>query len=125
MNRSAHSSKTFHPKKKKKTHTPGYHKSKSPFHIPCSSSQIINAATIPAIPIIKPNPLPNAADTPFPSPVCRTVASPGANITGTLKSADSRICSGVIISLSSSSHDGLASLAGMLLVTEMGRSKMV
>jgi hypothetical protein len=42
-----------------------------------------------------------------------------------LKSADSRISSGVSRALSRASHDGLSSLAGMLLVTEMGRSKMV
>jgi hypothetical protein len=46
-------------------------------------------------------------------------------MTGTLVSADARISSGVSIGLLSESHDGRLSLAGMLLVTEMGRSKMV
>jgi hypothetical protein len=52
------------------------------------------------------------------------VASPGANITG-IESAEARISSGVSSALFRASHDGLLSLAGILLVTEMGRSKTV
>lgn len=46
-------------------------------------------------------------------------------MTGTLLSAESKTSSGLSSGLSSAAHDGRSSLAGMLLVTEMGRSKMV
>ena len=85
-------------------------------------SHITNAATRPANPSKPTPPLKLAVPSRLVSIV---VASPGANMTGTLKSADSLISSGVSMALSSASQDGLSSLAGILLVTEMGRSKMV
>jgi hypothetical protein len=53
------------------------------------------------------------------------VASPGANKIPTLSSFEALISSGERSSLSSSSHCGRLRLSGMLLVTEMGRSKTV
>ena len=46
-------------------------------------------------------------------------------MTGTLASPDARTSSGVSSGLLRASHAVRFALAGMLLVTEMGRSKMV
>jgi hypothetical protein len=59
-----------------------------------------------------------------PLAVCRVVASPGANIAG-MSSADARISSGVNRGLFNASHDGRSKFSSMLLVTEIGTSKIV
>ena len=94
---------------------PGYHIP----HIPHST----NIPTTPTNPN-QPTPLQPAAPL-DPAVVCTLVASPGANMTGTPASPDTRTSSGVSSGLFSASHELRFSLAGMLLVTEMGRSKMV
>ena len=98
----------------------GYHIPSTIFpHGPHSTS----AAAAAASPSQPSPPLQLAA--PFEFVVCTLVASPGANMTGTAASPDARTSSGVSSGLLRASHDVRFSLAGMLLVTEMGRSKMV
>ncbi len=95
---------------------PGYHIP----HLPHNT----NTPTTPTNPS-HPIPLPHPAAPLAPAVVCTLVASPGANITGTPASPDARTASGVSSGLLRASHDDRFALAGMLLVTEMGRSKMV